>query len=213
METREIEIVSSVNRRIKIGVIPGHFATNHSHVNYYVDLTGVKTRHKAAHEAAVELAKEYISNTCVDTIICLEGTEMIGAFLARELSREGHTSINSGKDISVITPETNANNQLIFRDNLQRAVCGKQIVMLISSASTGKTISRSVECLQYYGGSLVGISSIFSAIPEYHGIKINTIFTSSDIPEYKSVSFENCDMCKSGRKIDAIINSFGYSKI
>lgn len=213
METREHEIASAANSRIKIGVIPGHFATNHSHVNYYVDLTRVKTRHKAAREAAAELAKAYIANTDVDTIICLEGTEIIGAFLARELSRNGHASINSGKDIRVITPETNANNQMIFRDNLQKEIFGKQVILLISSASTGKTISRSVACLKYYNGKLAGISSIFSAIKEYNGIEINTIFTSDDIPNYKSVSFENCDMCKSGQKIDAIINSFGYSKI
>ncbi|MCM1227292.1 MAG: orotate phosphoribosyltransferase [Clostridium sp.] len=213
METREREIASSVNKRIKIGVIPGHFATNHSHVNYYVDLTGVKTHHRAARETAAELAKAYISNTYVDTIICLEGTEMIGAFLARELSRQGHASINSGKDISVITPETNANSQLIFRDNLQKEIFGKQIILLISSASTGKTISRSVACLQYYNGKLAGISSIFSAIEEYNGIKINTVFTSDDIPNYESVAFEKCEMCKSNQKIDAIINSYGYSKI
>lgn len=213
METREHEIASSVNKRIKIGVIPGHFATNHSHVNYYVDLTGVKTHHKAAREAAAELAKAYISNVYVDTIICLEGTEMIGAFLARELSRQGHASINSGKDISVITPETNANSQLLFRDNIQKEIFGKQIILLISSASTGKTISRSVACLKYYNGKLAGISSIFSAIEEYNGIKINTVFTSNDIPNYESVAFENCEMCKSNQKIDAIINSYGYSKI
>lgn len=213
METRIHEITSQSNRRIKIGVIPGHFATNHSHVNYYVDMTGVKTHHKAAKETAAELAKAYMSSTDVDTIICLEGTEIIGAFLARELAKEGHTSINSGKDICVITPETNANNQMIFRDNLQKDIFGKQIILLISSASTGKTISRSVECLQYYNGKLAGISSIFSAIDEYNGIKINSVFTSDDIPNYESVSFERCDMCRSGQKIDAIINSYGYSKI
>lgn len=213
METREHEIVSQKNHRIKIGVIPGHFATNHSHVNYYIDMTGVKTHHKAAKETAAELAKAYMSNTYIDTIICLEGTEIIGAFLARELAKEGHASINSGKDICVITPETNVNNQMIFRDNLQKEIFGKQVILLISSASTGKTISRSVECLQYYNGKLAGISAIFSAIDDYSGIKVNSVFTPEDIPGYKSVSFENCDMCKSGQKIDAIINSYGYSKI
>lgn len=213
METRRIEIASSANKRIKIDVIPGHFATNHSHVNYYVDLTGVKTNHRIAGETAVELAKEYISNTYVDTIICLEGTEVLGAFLARELARQGHSSINSGKDICVITPETNANGQILFRDNLQKAIFGKQIILLISSASTGKSIKRFVQCLKYYNGQLAGISSIFSAIDEYEGIKVNTIFTSHDVPDYETISLEDCDMCKSGQKIDAIINTYGYSKI
>lgn len=129
METRILEIKSKSNSKIKIGVIPGHFATNHSHVNYYIDMTKIKTHHKVAKETARELAKAYISNLSVDTIICLEGTEIIGAFLARELAKEGHTSINSGKDICVITPETNANNQMIFRDNIQKHVFNKQILL------------------------------------------------------------------------------------
>lgn len=213
METRVHEIFSDSNKKIKIGVIPGHFATNHSHVNYYVDMTGIKTHHKVAKETAAELAKEYISSTSIDTIICLEGTEIIGAFLARELAKEGHASINGGNDICVITPETNANNQLIFRDNLQKDIYNKNILLLISSVSTGKTINRSVECLKYYNGRLAGISAIFSAIKDYDGIRINTVFSSDDIPNYESVSFNNCNMCKNGQKIDAIINSNGYSKI
>lgn len=213
METRIHEIFSNSNKKIKIGVIPGHFATNHSHVNYYVDMTGIKTHHKVAKETAAELAKEYISSTSIDTIICLEGTEIIGAFLARELAKEGHASINGGNDICVITPETNANNQLIFRDNLQRDIYNKNILLLISSASTGKTINRSVECLKYYNGRLAGISAIFSAIKDYDGIRINSVFSSDDIPNYETVAFDNCNMCKNGQKIDAIINSNGYSKI
>ena len=213
METRILEIKSKSNSKIKIGVIPGHFATNHSHVNYYIDMTKIKTHHKVAKETARELAKAYISNLSVDTIICLEGTEIIGAFLARELAKEGHTSINSGKDICVITPETNANNQMIFRDNIQKHVFNKQILLLISSASTGKTINRSVECLQYYNGQLAGVASIFSAINEHNGIQINSIFTSEDLNNYETMSAQDCKLCKSGQKVDAIINSFGYSKI
>lgn len=213
METRILEIKSKFNSKIKIGVIPGHFATNHSHVNYYIDMTKIKTHHMVAKETARELAKAYMSNLSVDTIICLEGTEIIGAFLARELAKEGHTSINSGKDICVITPETNANNQMIFRDNIQKHIFNKQILLLISSVSTGKTINRSVECLQYYNGKLTGVSSIFSAIKEYNGIKINSVFTSADLNNYETMPAHDCKLCKSSQKVDAIINSFGYSKI
>ena len=51
METRLHEIISNSNKKIKIGVIPGHFATNHSHVNYYIDMTGIKTHHKILQES------------------------------------------------------------------------------------------------------------------------------------------------------------------
>ena len=213
MENRMQEIVSEANRKIKIGIIPGHFATNHSHINYYIDMTKIKTHHKIAKETAKELAKAYISNTHIDTVICLEGTEIIGAFLARELAKEGHASINSGSDICVITPETNVNNQMIFRDNIQKNVFGKHVLLLMSSVSTGKTINRSVECLNYYNGKLAGISAIFSAVNEYEGMKINSVFTSDDLPHYETMSASQCTLCKAGQKVDAIVNSFGYSKI
>ena len=120
METRLQEIRSRSNKEIKIGIIPGHFATNHSHVNYYVDLTSIKSRHKMAKAAASELAQQYLTTTPIDTIICLEGTETIGAFLADALSQSGSLIMNSGNDICVLTPELNANNQMIFRDNTQK---------------------------------------------------------------------------------------------
>ena len=83
MENRVQSIVSRENKSVKIGVIPGHFATNHSHVNYYIDMTAIKSQHKMAESGAAVLAEHYRTTTPVDTIICLEGTEMLGAFLAR----------------------------------------------------------------------------------------------------------------------------------
>ena len=106
MESRAQNIVSKTNNRISIRVMPGHFATNHSHVNHYVDMTAIKTSAKMAKEAAAELGAEF-TNTYVDTVICMEGTEILGAFLADRLSQGG---INQGKDINVVTPELNAVN-------------------------------------------------------------------------------------------------------
>ena len=213
METRMQEIIAKGNKNIRIGVIPGHFATNHSHVNYYVDLTGIKSYHRMAKNAAIELSRKYIHTTPIDTIICLEGTEMVGAFLADELAQSGSMIMNAGNDIAVLTPETNANNQMIFRDNTQKMIWGKNILLLIASVSTGKTINRSIECLKYYSGRLVGISALFSAIGESNGLPVNAIFTPEDLPHYKTSLSTECAQCKSGEKIDAIVNSFGYSKI
>ena len=56
MEDRMQTIECRTNSKVSIGVIPGHYATNHSHVNYYVDMTSIKTSMKMANEAAKELA-------------------------------------------------------------------------------------------------------------------------------------------------------------
>lgn len=212
METRMHEISSANNSGVKIAIIPGHFATNHSHVNYYVDLTRIKTNHKSAKEAGKELSAAYNASTSVDTIVCLEGTEILGAFLAYALAQRG-AGINDGKEINVITPELNMNNQMIFRDNVQNMVNNKQIILLMSSVSTGKTIRRSVDCLKYYNGNLAGVSAIFSAVDEVDGMEINSLFKKEDIPNYETELPSQCQMCASGKKVEAIINSFGYSKI
>ena len=211
MENRMIDIVAKNNKNVKLGLIPGHFATNHSHVNYYADMTTIKTQLRAAREAARELA-QYYAQKQVNTILCFEGTEMIGAFLARDLSETGG-GLNSNQDIAVISPETNMNNQMIFRDNLQKNIYGKDILLLMSSISTGKSINRCMECLQYYSGNLAGVASIFSAISVYNGIRIDSVFSMEDIPEYKSNIPSECPLCASGAKVDAIVNSYGYSKI
>lgn len=209
MEDRAQSIVSRKNSRISISIIPGHYATNHSHVNFYVDMTAIKTSSKMAKEAASELAAEY-GSTYVDTVICLEGTEILGAFLAEQLSESG---INQGSDINVITPEMNAVNQMIFRDNTQKKIWGKRVLLLISSASTGKSINRAIDCLQYYSGELVAIGAIFSAIESAQGIEVKSIFTDGDLPHYDNFAPNECPMCKSGKKVDALINSYGYSKL
>ena len=212
MENRQIDIIFKNNKNVKLGLIPGHFATNHSHVNYFVDMTTTKTQYRAARETARELAKVYAHSKHIDTILCFEGTEMVGAFLARDLCQHGG-GMNGGNDIAVITPETNMNNQMIFRDNLQKNIYNKEILLLMSSISTGKSINRCVECLQYYSGKLAGVAAIFSAISEYNGIKIDCVFTREDLPEYRTMLPAECELCASGVKVDAIVNSFGYSKI
>ena len=92
-------------------------------------------------------------------------------------------------------------------------VWGKRVLLLVASATTGKTINRSLECIKYYGGNVVGIAALFSAITEKQGIRVDAIFTQDDIPNYRTYPFEECPDCREKKKIDAIVNSYGYSKI
>ena len=213
MESRSIKIKSRKNKNIYIKVIPGHFATNHSHINYYIDMTGIKYHMKAALEAGEALAEKYATNTLIDTIICMDGCEIIGGFLAQALNRSAVMGMSGNNDICVVTPEFNANGQVIFRDNIQPMVWNKNVLLLVASATTGKTINRSLECIKYYGGNIVAISALFSAIEEKQGVRVDAIFTAEDIPNYHTYSFEDCPDCREKHKIDAIVNSYGYSKL
>lgn len=213
METRAIKIYAPMNKKIALKVIPGHFATSNSHINLYIDLTTMKTRLSEALEAAKAMAKQYMVSTLVDTIVCLDGCEVIGAFLAQELTLSGIMSMNSHQTIYIITPEFNTNGQMIFKENFLHMLYGKNVVLVAGSTTTGDTIRRSVDCIKYYGGTMQGISSIFSAIDSVEGIKINSLFKAQDLPDYESYTIDECPLCKSKVRIDAIVNGNGYMKL
>ena len=194
-------------------VAKGHFATSHSHINYYIDVTTQKSRLSEAKAVARELVSAYQHSTIVDTVLCLDGTQVIGTLLAQELTRAGYLSMNAHGTIYVVTPEYNSNSQMIFRDNIQPMIQGKHVIVLMASVTTGITIRKSMECISYYGGMLVGISAIFSAVDEVEGQPVNAVFHKDDIPDYQSCAMHDCPLCKEGRRIDALVNSFGYSKL
>ena len=208
MENRTFKIMSK-NSNVPLKVASGHFATNHSHVNFYIDMTTLKTRQSAAKA----LVPHYIANTVVDTILCLDGTQVIGAYLAQELNRSGFMSINAHQTIYVVTPEYDGNGQMIFRDNIQPMIRGKHVLILMASVTTGITVRKSAECIQYYGGMAAGVCAIFSAVTEVEGMRINAIFDEKDVPGYETYSGHECPLCRSGQKVDALVNSFGYSKL
>lgn len=208
-----IKINHKTLRNISMRVVPGHFVTSHSHINYYFDMTTMKIRQSEAQAVATAIAQQYSYNTVVDTIVCMDGCEVIGAYLAEALQSAGIMSMNSHKTIYVVTPEINSQNQLIFRDNIRIAIENKHVLLLLASATTGKTISSSLECIQYYGGTLAGISALFSAVPEVEGYEIHSIFNTSDVPEYSNYVSHECPMCRNAQKIDALVNSFGYSEL
>ena len=199
--------------KILLKVVPGHFATSHSHINYYMDMTRLKVGQREAKAVASTMANNYKYNTPIDAIVCMDGTYVIGAYLAEILTDAGVISMNSHQSIYVIEPEFDSCGQMFFRDNIQPMVRGKNILLLVASATTGKTIDQCLECLEYYGGIIQGLSAIFSAKDEIHGYPVRSIFTTDDFSDYKSFAQKDCPLCHAGQKIDAIVNSYGYSKL
>lgn len=204
----------SVNRgNVPLRVARGHFATSHSHINYYIDIAKQKSRLSEAKSVAKYLARNYNVSTAVDTILCLEGMGIIGACLADELTREGYQSVNEHQDIFVVEPEYNAHGQIIFRDNIQPMIANKRVLVLMASVTTGKTAKRSLEAVAYYGGEVVGVASLYRAVDEVGGVPATSVYSLDDLPDYESYDYKDCPMCKAGRKLDALVNSFGYSNI
>ena len=122
MREQLTDLRSTRNPKARIKIMEGHFATVNSHINTYIDMSTVKCRHNNGRETARVLAEHFRNNTMVDTIVCLDGTEVIGTFMAEFLSDRGIMSINSGNNISIITPDVNAYGQLVFMDSTIRMI-------------------------------------------------------------------------------------------
>ena len=45
------------------------------------------------------------------------------------------------------------------------------------------------------------------------GLPVNSLFDPNDLPGYTSCDAQSCPLCRAGQKLDALVNSFGYSKL
>ena len=199
--------------KVPLRLARGHFATNHSHINYYIDLTFQKARLSEAKDSAYELVSNMGNNIPVDTILCLDGTTVLGTCVADELTKNGYQTINAHKTIYIAEPEYNSNSQIIFRDNIQPMIRGKHILVLMASVTTGFTAKKAIEAIGYYGGQVTGVCGIYRAVDEVGGYPVHSIYSVADLPDYESYDYRDCPYCKAGRRIDALVNSFGYSAL
>lgn len=105
MEERMVKFYAKDSNKVAIHAAPGHFATGHSHINYYIDITSLKSRISEARELARVLAGKFTSNITIDTIVCMDGMEVVGAFLAEELEKLNIMTItNLHETVYVVTP-------------------------------------------------------------------------------------------------------------
>ena len=194
-------------------VAMGHFATGNCHSNYYIDVVAQKARMSEARAVAEELSSYYYADTVVDTILCLDGTEVIGACLADSLSKADIINMNAHKSIYVVTPETVNGSQLMFRDNIVPMIAGKHVMILAVSVASGKTVEAAIDAVHYYGGTVSGVSAIFSTAKECGGLPVHSVFDPNDLPDYQCHPSHECPMCKAGKKVDALVNCHGFSKL
>ena len=213
MYTKEILTIPTKRQNLRLRAQRGHFATSHSHINYFFDVTMQKSRLSEAKAIAEEILSYYQSTTIIDTILCLDGMQVVGTCLAEELTNNNFMNLNAHKTIYVITPEYTAGSQIIFRDNITPAITGKNVLILAASVVTGYTAKSAIEAITYYGGRVAGISSIFATVDKFMGYDVVSAFDPNDTPGYSSYAPHECPMCQGGQKIEGLVNSFGISKL
>ncbi|MCR5294373.1 MAG: orotate phosphoribosyltransferase [Lachnospiraceae bacterium] len=207
------KLESKTNANLILRVVPGHFVTPNAHTNYYMDMTQIMRRQSEAKAAAKAMSEYYTNSTIVDTILCLDGMDVIGSYLADELTRAGILSTNAHKTMYIISPEYDPSGNMFFRENMETWIRNKNILILLSTASTGSSIAKAAQTVLYYGGKVSGISAIFSAVSSMDGYPVFSLFKTSDLPDYHVYEHKNCPLCKSGVKVDAICSGKGYSRI
>ena len=133
--------------------------------------------------------------------------------MGSELTKAGYSNMNAHQTIYVVTPEHTTGSQLIFRENTAPMIQNKHVLVLAASVTTGYTVQGAVEAIRYYGGEPAGVTAIFATVDECAGYPVASIFDPHDLPDYQSYDAHSCPWCKEGKKIDALVNSFGYSSL
>ncbi len=214
MPTTNIMKIKTKKNNLYLRVAKGHFATSYTHSNYYIDVAAQKTRYSEAKAVAQELCSAYNYNTTiVDTILCLDGMEVVGTCLAAELTKNSFANINAHQTIYVVTPEMTNGSQMFFRDNIVPMIQGKHVLLLAVSVASGATAQSAIEAVRYYGGDVVGVASIFATAKDCGGYDVNSVFNPNDLDGYFSVPSHECPLCKEKKKLDALINCHGFSKL
>jgi orotate phosphoribosyltransferase len=198
---------------VTLRVAKGHFATRHSHINYFIDVTRQQSCLQDADAVAQQLAQRIRSTMMVDTILCMDGTRVIGTCLARQLAQSSYGSVNAGKEIYLLRENVSSDGKLIFRDNARFMLEGKNVLILLASITTGSTVEKGMRCVRYYGGNVAGVASIYSHLKEVEGVPVESLFNTADLPDYASYSPDACPLCKQGLEVDAVVDTFGYSKL
>ena len=125
MPTLSTYKISTKGKNLHLRVVKGHFATSNSHMNYYVDVTVQKSRLSEATAVANAIVPYYDHSTVIDTILCLDGMQVIGTCIAEKLTREDFSNMNAHQTIYIVTPEQTSGSQIIFRDSVEPMIKGK----------------------------------------------------------------------------------------
>lgn len=232
---KAVKIYSKDHPALALKVTKGHFSSDRFHINYYIDMTDLKMRQRNAEEVAKAIVEKYVKRVTltpviglvseamnqmaatnatkapIDTIICMDGCEAIGAYIAKELSEVGFATTNTHKTTYILSPEFDSTGQMVVRENIKPMLKGKHVLVVLATAMSGHTIAKSLRCISSYGGIVEGISCIFSAISEIEGHPVNSVFEASDLEGFRLSEPDNCPDCKAGVKLDAIVNSYGYT--
>ena len=203
--------IRTKGKNLFLRVTKGHFMKTNGHMNYYIDVMLQKTRLSEAKAVAEELVSYYKTNTVIDTILCLDEMQVIATCMAEQLTAAGFMNLNAHQTIYILTPEKVSEGRFIFREGTAAMINGKNVLILTSSVATGRTTGVAMDAVKYYGGTVAGLASIYSAVDECEGVPVHSVFDANDLDGYYCVPAHECPLCKAGQMVDGVVNSYGFS--
>lgn len=203
--------IRTKGKNLFLRVTKGHFMKTNGHMNYYIDVTMQKSRLSEARAVAEELVSYYKTSTVIDTILCLDEMQVIATCMAEQLTATGYMNLNAHQTIYILTPEKVSEGRFIFREGSAAMINGKNVLILTSSVATGRTTSVAMDAIKYYGGTVAGLASIYSAVDECNGVPVHSVFDANDLDGYYCVPAHECPLCKEGQMVDGVVNSYGFA--
>ena len=203
--------IRTKGKNLFLRVTRGHFMKTNGHMNYYIDVTMQKSRLSEARAVAEELVSYYNSSAVIDTILCLDEMQVIATCMADLLTKSGYMNLNAHQTIYILTPEKVSAGKFIFREGSADMIRGKNVLILTSSVATGRTTSVAMDAVKYYGGTVAGLASIYSAVEECCGVPVRSVFDTRDLDGYYCVPAHECPLCKEGMMVDGVVNSYGFA--
>ena len=61
--------------------------------------------------------------------------------------------------------------------------------------------------------ALGAMATAWHAVDAIGALPVTSLFNPRDLPGYTTSDAAACPLCRAGQKLDAIVNSFGYSKL
>lgn len=230
-----IKIQSKSYPELELKVIPGHFMSEKFHQNYYIDMSSLKMRQIEAKKVAHVMAEKYIekldvddklssmvetfflnmaiSSKKIDTIVCLDGCEIIGAYLADELREVGVMTSNEHGGFNIISPEFDHTGGMIINDSIKDMTIDKNVLIVSGCAITGRTIGKIIQTISTFHANITGVSVIFGNIETVLDYHVYKAFGKDDFPDFMLFSPDQCEICKAGIKVDGFIYADGLEEI
>lgn len=201
MDKSYTKVVSTKIQGLALKVLPGHFKAGQAHVNAYLDMTDLKTGESETRALGTWLAKQYTPSTLIDTIVCLEDTDRVGACLTEALIKAGFQSMDLHKTIYTAHPQRDEKGELTIPKDQQHMIMDKHVLVLFSVIASGQAAEQDLECLRRDGAQISAIASLFSELSSLEGISVTTAFDAADLPFYSVYAQEDCPYCQTGVKL------------